>query len=75
MKIRLSPAMEKAVKRIQAEAEKIESFTSKKITEKVTKNKTLKAVFLIPRQPHFNLFVNDKLYATYLFNGKDWKKG
>lgn len=42
---------------------------------KATKNKTLLAVVPIKSQKHFNLYVNDKIFGSYLFDGKDWKMG
>lgn len=46
---------------------------SDNITLKVTKKKTLKAVFPIKGKLHFNLFINRKPLGVYIFNGKNWE--
>lgn len=45
-----------------------------RITIKATKNKTLLAIVPIKGQKHFNLYVNNKIFGSYLFDGKDWRK-
>lgn len=46
-----------------------------RIKIKATKNKTLLAVVPIKSQKHFNLYINNKIFGSYLFDGKDWRKG
>jgi hypothetical protein len=74
-----SKAILKTIEEIKQEAEKLyknkDIFGSTKISKKATKKKNLKAIFPIPGQPHFNLFINDKIHGSFLFNGKEWKMG
>ena len=74
-----SKAILKTIEEIKCEAEKLynnkDSYGSTKISKKATKKKTLKAIFPISGQPHFNLFINDKIYGSFLFNGKEWIMG
>jgi hypothetical protein len=68
----LSKGMLKALEEIKKTALDFGGDSTIKI--KATKKKTLKAVFPIDGQLHFNLYINDKIFGSYLFNGKDWRK-
>jgi hypothetical protein len=74
-----SKAILKTIEEIKQEAEKLynskDIFSSTKISKKATKKKTLKAIFPITGKPHFNLYINDKIYGSFLFNGEEWKMG
>jgi hypothetical protein len=74
-----SKAILKTIEEIKKEAEELyrskDLYGSTRISKKATKKKTVKAIFPIRGKPHFNLFINDKIYGSFLFNGKEWKMG
>jgi hypothetical protein len=69
----LSKGMLKALEDIKDTAKTFGGDSTIKV--KATKKKTLKAVFPISGELHFNLYINDKIFGSYLFNGKEWRKG
>ena len=74
-----SKSIQKTIQDIQKEVEELYKSNDLKgnlrMTKKATKKKTVKAIFPIPGQPHFNLYINDKIHSSYLFNGKEWTQG
>lgn len=68
----LSKGMLKALEDIKDTAKTFGGDSTIKV--KATKKKTLKAVFPIKGQLHFNLYINDRIFGSYLFNGKKWRK-
>jgi len=73
-----SKSIQKTIHEIQKEVEelyRLKDLDGVHMTKKATKKKTVKAVFPISGQPHFNLYINDKIHSSYLFNGKEWRQG
>lgn len=47
----------------------------KKVVIKATKKKTFRIVLPIDGQKHFNLYINDKFFNSYSYDGENWRKG
>jgi len=75
MKIRISKAMEREIEVIKdyslwLSRAKIKDI--KKIEKQATKHKRLMALFKVPGSPIFLLYVNNKFYSSYIFDGHKW---
>ena len=75
---KLTKSMEKSIKSIKKDTlnlfKEINPGSHIFIVQKPTKKKVFRAKIINVKKPFFLLFINNKLFASYLYENEEWKE-
>lgn len=78
MRLKLTNSMNKCIGEMKERAlyliNDIPLYNNLKIEQKVTKNKTFEFHIINLRKPIIKLFVNGRLFRTYIYSNSNWSE-